>query len=49
MTDSLGHIVFVKNLPLGHVQHLDYLQEDVGKLVAKQSKLTDHGFLSPKK
>ncbi|KAH6946967.1 hypothetical protein HPB50_016262 [Hyalomma asiaticum] len=34
---SLLHFVFVKNLPLGHVQHLDSLQQDVSKLVAKQS------------
>ncbi|KAH6945934.1 hypothetical protein HPB50_010795 [Hyalomma asiaticum] len=49
MIDSLRDFVSIKNLPLGHVQHLDSLQQDVGKLVAKQSKLTNYGFLSPKK
>ncbi|XP_072145071.1 tigger transposable element-derived protein 6-like [Dermacentor andersoni] len=48
MIDFLRDFIFAKNLSLGHVQHLNALQKDIGKIAAKQSKLADYGFVSAK-
>lgn len=48
MIQSLLDFVFAKGLALSHVETLDALENDVGRIHSRQAKLTDFGFFCEK-